>query len=613
MFWTNRRRRDGSEQGAAASRRRLRTILVGVSAVGALAVTAPAAFGAVTVSPLEGTPDANPATQISILGTPASNIESVTVTGSSSGAHSGHLVAYDSSSGASYVLDAPFSEGEEADAAIALKEGGTIEDHFTIANVGLPEGLIKAEGEKPESLEHFKTEPELLPPKVQVNLADPSLKGDFFLDPLPSPTIHVGSKLLEFEPVGPEGLMLLNPEGKLLWWRQLPKGTVGSLLEKVSYEGQPAIAWWQGSVTETAYGLGEGIIANTAYEPVAHVKAGNGLQMDIHELNVTPEGQAWIDAVQPTCDPVCDAEHPPVLDYTAQEIDIKTGMVMWEWSPLGHIPLSETEVEPANGAFDPYHMNTVEPIAGGKVLISLRDTSGVYLLDQEDGHIIWQIAGKKTSFTRKKNTQFYFQHDARLEGKHLQTLTLFDDEAGPPVHGTSRGLVLHLGDGTVGLKHQYPRSFGTIAGSEGSMRVLKQHYAMVGFGSTPYFSEFSRSGESEKRGKLVFDAQLPKGDGTYRVLREEWEGTPNTLPKLVAERESISEVALYASWNGATQVASWRVLGGESAESLTALGTYPWSGFETKMAVESTDTAYEVQALDSSGHVLASSGPVSTP
>lgn len=613
MFWTDWRRRDGSDQAAAPSRRSLRAVLVGISAVGALAVTAPAAFGAVTVSPLAGTPDANPATQISILGTPASNIESVSVTGSSSGVHSGHLVAYDSASGASYILDAPFSEGEEADASIVLKEGGTIEDHFTIATLGPPEGLLKAEGEKPESLEHFKTEPELLPPKVQVNMADPSLKGDFFLDPLPAPTIHVGSKLLEFEPVGPNGLMLLNPEGKLLWWRQLPKDMVGSLLEKVTYEGQPAIAWWQGTVTETAYGLGEAIIANNAYEPLAHVKAGNGLQMDLHELGVTPGGQAWIDAVQPVCDPVCDEESPPVLDYTVQEIDINSGMVMWEWSSRGHVPVSETEVVPANGAFDPYHLNTVEPIAGGKVLISMRDTSGIYLVDQEDGHIIWQLAGKKSTFTRQKGTQFFFQHDARLEGKNLQTLTLFDDEAGPPVHGASRGLILHLADGKVSLRHQYLRPLITVAGAEGSMRVQKHGYVMVGYGSTQFFSEFSKGGEPEKKGKLVFDAQLPKGDSTYRVLREEWEGTPNTLPKLVTERESMSEVSLYASWNGATKVASWRVLGGESAESLTALGTYPWSGFETKLAVASTDTTYEVQALDSKGQVLASSGPVATP
>ena len=117
-------------------------------------------------------------------------------------------------------------------------------------------------------------------------------------------------KLLEFEPVGPNGLMILNPEGKLLWWHQL-KEEAGSVFEPVTYEGKPALAWWQGKVTEDAYGLGEGVIVNTAYEPVAHVKAGNGLQADIHELYVTPEGQAYIDAVEPVCQPECDEEHVP--------------------------------------------------------------------------------------------------------------------------------------------------------------------------------------------------------------------------------------------------------------------------------------------------------------
>ncbi len=53
-----------------------------------------------------------------------------------------------------------------------------------------------------------------------MNVADPGLPGDIFLDPLPSPTIHPGHKLLEFEPVGPNGLMILNPAGKLVWWHQ---------------------------------------------------------------------------------------------------------------------------------------------------------------------------------------------------------------------------------------------------------------------------------------------------------------------------------------------------------------------------------------------------------
>ena len=179
-------------------------------------------------------------------------------------------------------------------------------------------------GEKPEDLQHFKSAPELLPPKVKVNVADPNLEGDIFTDPLPAPAIHVGNKLLEFEPPGPNGLMILNPEGKLLWWQQFDE-EAGSNLEEVTYEGKTDLAWWQGKVTTAAFGLGEGVIANSAYEPVAHIKAGNGQHADIHELYITPEGQAWIDAYELVCLPENPECNPVVVDGVAQEIDIKTG------------------------------------------------------------------------------------------------------------------------------------------------------------------------------------------------------------------------------------------------------------------------------------------------
>jgi hypothetical protein len=579
----------------------------------ATAGAVPAVAGAVTISPLPGTPDAMPQTQISILGTAPSNIASVTVTGNTSGAHAGHLEPYSEGQGGSFVLDSPLAEGEQVHVAVALGAGGPLEDDFSVARLATPEKLLEAPGEKPESLEHFKSQPELRPPKIKVNTADPSLEGDFFLDPLPSPTIHVGAKQLEFEPVGPNGLMILDPRGRLLWWDQLPPEVVGANLQRVTYEGQPAIAWWQGRVTDAAYGVGEGIIANSSYEPIAHISTGNGLPTDIHELTVTPQGQAYVDAYELECLPVCDEGHPPTIDAVVQEIDIHTGLVMWEWHAMGHIALSETEVPPNGGVWDPYHVNSIQALPEHRLLISLRDTSGVYELDQNTGAILWQIAGKASSFTRHKHTTFHFQHHARLEGKGLNILSVFADEAGPPVYGTSRGVVLRIAGGAVRLIHQYLRPTLTVSVSEGSMQVMRHGEAVVGFGSSPFFSEFSKNGESEKRGRLLFDAEMPKGDGSYRVLRFPWEGAPATSPALAAERKSPSEVALYASWNGATAVASWEVLAGESAEALAPAASANWAGFETTIDVPSSDTVFEVRALDKNGKALSLSAPVTVP
>lgn len=604
--------RRGRARGAGlqrSARDRLLKVLAGTAAAAALAVAAPALAAAVTISPLPGTPDASPQTQISILGSAPSNIAGVTVTGSISGVHSGHLEAYSNGEGASYLLDQPLTEGEEVNVTVTLKEGAPLSDSFTVAHLAPAQELLHVDGEKPEDQQHFKSAPELHPPIVTVNKGEaPASEGDFFLDPLPAPIIHVGRKLLEFEPVGPDGLMLLNPEGKLLYWRQLP-GEAASNFEPVTYEGQKDIAWWQGKVTEAAFGLGEGVIANSSYEAVARIRAGNGEAMDIHELYVTPEGQAWIDAYQLDCLPACSESNPPTVDAVAQEIDIKTGLVMWDWHAMTYIPTSESEVEAAGGVFDAYHINSIQPLPEHRVLISLRDTSGVYDVNSETGKIVWQIAGKKSSFKMAKETRFYFQHDVRLEGKKLSTLTLFDDEGGPPIYGPSRGLVLKLSKTKVSLVHQYRRET-TSAQAEGSMQVLSSGDVVVGFGNTPYFSEFTEKGGKQKSGNLVFDAQLPKGDGTYRVLQYPFEGTPKSPPAIAAERVSPGEVAVYASWNGATNVASWEVLAGETPETLAPVGTSRWANFETEMTVASTDSMFEVRALNKEGKVIGSSAAI---
>ena len=277
---------------------------------------------------------------------------------------------------------------------------------------------------------------------------------------------------------------------------------------------------------------------------------------------------------------------------------------------MGHVPDSESEIEPADGVWDPYHTNSVQALPNHRVLVSMRDTSGVYEINQESGAIVWQISPGKSSFRLAKGVVFHFQHDARLVGRKMNMLTLFDDEAGPPLYGPSRGLVLKVGTKRVTLLHQYLNPEPTIALAEGSMQVLPQGEALVGFGATQFFAEFSKSGERQKRGKLLFEAELPQGDGTYRVMRFPWSATPHTKPAVAAVRENISEVNVYASWNGATAVAKWEVLAGESEESLAPVTSAPWSNFETKITVSSEDKVFEVRALDSEGKVIGASEAV---
>jgi hypothetical protein len=66
---------------------------------------------------------------------------------------------------------------------------------------------------------------------------------------------------------------------------------------------------------------------------------------------------------------------------------------------------------------------------------------------------------------------------------------------------------------------------------------------------------------------------------------------------------------VYVSWNGATKVASWRVLAGASGDALQAVATATKQGFETQVTI-AAQPYVEVQALDSAGRVLATSSIV---
>src|ERR1700743_1147798 len=92
--------------------------------------------GAVTVSPLAGSRDASPQTQISFLGTPAGSLSVQSVVGSRTGAHRGRLRAYSQGYGASFLPSRPFAAGERVTVRARARVGGasrSILDTFAVA------------------------------------------------------------------------------------------------------------------------------------------------------------------------------------------------------------------------------------------------------------------------------------------------------------------------------------------------------------------------------------------------------------------------------------------------------------------------------------------------
>ena len=351
-------------------------------------------------------------------------------------------------------------------------------------------------------------------------------------------------------------------------------------------------------------------IYNSSYQHIATVQAGNGLSSDLHEFTITGQSTALVTAYYPVRWNVSSAKGAKpriVLDGVVQEIDIPTGLVLFQWDSLDHVPVSASyQAIPKDPGhpWDYFHLNSAQLIGNGDVIVSSRDTWAVYDVSHQTGGIVWTLGGKSSSFKMGTNTPFAFQHDARLLGHGL--MTIFDDGAGPPdVHKQSRGITLRLDTThkTASLVVQDTHSPGVLARYEGSDQLLHNGDSLVGFGSQPWVTEF------DSHGRTVFDGRFVDANQSYRAYRYTWTGTPAALPAL-GTRTTKGKTTVYASWNGSTELARWQVLGGSSPSKLSVIAGANKAAFETAIKLGSRRTYLAVRALDSHGKVLATSKPV---
>jgi hypothetical protein len=569
----------------------------------------------VDVSPAPGTAMANPATQISFLGDAVKEIRSVTVSGSASGSHAGRVVAYSQGDGASFVPDKPFSAGEQVSVHALVGAGaGTkvsfsfrVDTPYPSANIpGFPNRTAA-----PADYQSFYTLPGVQAPQVSVTTSDrDSAAGDLFTTEGPGP--------------GHYGAMIFTPQGRLVWFDQLSGGQVAEDLNVQTYEGQRDLTMWEGKVLDWGFGQGEDIVLNSRYQKVATVSGGDGLKADLHEFQIAPHDVAYITAFNPiSCNlkPAGGTANGVILDTAIEEVDLKTGLVRWEWHSLDHVAASESQIQaPENKRpWDWFHINSIDPQSNGDILISSRNTWDAYEIQSGTGTILWSLGGGTTTLKMGAGTTTAWQHDARMlpDGD----VTIFDDGSDPPVEAQSRAITI-----AVDLKAKKATLVSAIthpappllSPSQGNVQTLPSGNVVVDYGGVPEIAEYTKSGS------LLFDEHLPYDMASYRGYRYPWSATPAYAPAVVASLNNTGEETIvHASWNGATAVAAWRVLAGSKRGSLKPQSTVTASSFETATLLPKTFCAgsgepcsgatrgyVAVQALDASGHVLATSAAV---
>ncbi len=463
----------------------------------------------------------------------------------------------------------------------------------------------------------FVSAPRLHPPKVRTDAPTSARKlapGYFMVSNF--------KNLAMTEPlVGQGGPLILDSHLQPVWFNPISTSLFSLNLRAQTYLSKPALSWWQGVISPVgAVTSGEDIVVNDRYQTVAKLEGKDGWIISPHELLISG-ANAWVTAyknVPMNLAPYGGSASGVLTDSAVQEYDLKNGKLLSTFDAFRHISLSQSQIHPSpmpGIPWDAYHVNSINLTGSGTFVTSMRNTWAAYKVKASTGTIEWTLGGKGSSFTFGRNSTFQWQHDVELHAGN--EVSLFDDACcgvlGPgkfaPPSGPSRGLVLKLNTTThtANLLAAYTAGHvGLETSTQGSAQLLRGGNVLVGWGGQPWFSEYSKSG------KLLFDARFPDPDISYRAYLQQWVGTP-FFPPSGAARKSKGKTTVYASWDGATQVASWRVLGGPNVKHLKSLATRRKNGFETVIGMKGSSGVYKVQALDVKGHLLRTSKAFSIP
>jgi Arylsulfotransferase (ASST) len=286
---------------------------------------------------------------------------------------------------------------------------------------------------------------------------------------------------------------------------------------------------------------------------------------------------------------------------------VRTGRLLSEWHGLDHISVSESYL-PYKEPYEYLHINSIQVLPDGNLLVSARHTWALYKLDRQTGDVIWRLGGKHSDFAVPSNAKFSWQHDARMPSANM--ITLFDNGSNGPIETAKYSRAMLLGVDTsaksVTLNQALEHPPELLASAMGSVQMLPGGNVVVGWGTEPYLSEFSPTG------KLLSDGRLLSGEKSYRGLLLPWRGRPEQAPDLKVDRDSATgKTMVYASWNGDTDTAYWQVHGGASKNAMRPLGIARRRAFETAISLGAdADGYFAVTAMDETGQPLAQSGPI---
>jgi hypothetical protein len=540
------------------------------------------------VSPRPGARLVPPGTTITIRPGGLINKQSVSsalfsVVGERSGAHSGSVAVADDQQTIIFKPQNPFALGERVRVTvrrgIANVSGRVFNDFgfdFTIAPQVRPApDVVTMLGDEisrlPQQIQpaaparrvpHFVTVPSDFP--VMTMTVPVSNTGDGYIFIAP---INFGSGTTPY-------LLILDNTASPVYYKRLDANAF-------DFKKQP-------NGLLTYYKSGVYLAMDSSYNIVDTYQAGNGYSTDLHELQLLPNGHALLMIYDPQ---IVDMSQIAPGGYTTatviglviQELDTLKNVV-FQWRSWDHMLITDTQVSLTTPRVDYVHGNAIEQDTDGNLMISSRHLSEITKINRQTGDIIWRWGGNRNEFTFVNDTPYFrYQHDIRRLPNG--NVTIFDNRNGI-LPAYSRGVEYQLDEvnKTATKVWEFYNTPPTISGAMGNAQRLPNGNTVIGWGTAALMTEVHSDGT--KAFELALAPRM-----NYRAFRFPWTGNPTWAPTLVLDCQGLTKTLTY-SWNGATDVASYRVYGGHSPNPTTLITTQPRTGFETQTVLASPASLY---------------------
>ena len=364
---------------------------------------------------------------------------------------------------------------------------------------------------------------------------------------------------------GRYGALIYSPQGQLVWVDQPARGSAAEDVNVQTYHGQQDLTFWQGRVLSLGYGAGRGRRHELAYQTVAMVHGGNGLARRPARVPDRLRRRGLRDGLQP--DPLRSGlgrrapqrRDPGRGRARRRHADRPRALGMARPRPRRCPRVGDSP--PASRAWDWFHINSIDVEPGGNVLDL--GPQHVGRLPDPGGHAARSCGGSAGSRARSRWARAR-RPTGSTTGASSPTanVTFFDDGSDPPEEAQSRG-----GDDRARHDRTTPRGWSRPSRTRARpcwppARATCRRCPTATPSSATAACPTSASTRTD--GSLLFDAHLPLDQVLLPRLPPSVERAAGGArrPSLANLNNTGLETIVRMSWNGATGVASWRVLAG---------------------------------------------------